>query len=76
MYIVQELQVAQDGTVAFVPPTQHATRNEADQAYYYAVSFAAVSTVPRHTIIMYNDEGNILSSHSYLHEVNSEPEED
>ena len=67
MYIVQELQVQTNGTVTFVPPTQHATREEADHAYYYAVSFAAVSDVPRHTVLMYNEEGNILTAHSYSH---------
>ena len=74
-YVVQEMQY--DGTnMAMLPPVLKDTRNEADSAFYSILSFAAVSDVKRHTVIMYTDQGFLIMAKSYDHglEPISEPE--
>ena len=66
-YIVLELQaIASD--VAIVPPTKFGTQAEAEQAFHQALSYAAVSPVPVHSVLLLDGEGNVIRSESYRHE--------
>ena len=56
MYIIQEIQTT-NGTCAFLPIEQRADRNEAESVFHSKCSFAAVSSVPVHTVITYTEEG-------------------
>lgn len=57
MYIVQELQTS-GNTVAFLPAIQKQIKEEAESAYHTIMSAAAVSNVPVHTCIIYDEHGN------------------
>jgi len=39
----------------------------ASQDYYTKCSYAAVSTVPRHTIILMSEDGNIVKKETFYH---------
>ena len=56
MYIIQEIQTGTEGT-ALLPPVQRENRNEAESAFYIACGYAAVSTVPVHTVMVFTEEG-------------------
>lgn len=66
MYIIQEIQTT--GNVSAVTPAvQKADCNEADSAYYFALGAAAVSAVPVHAVVMFDEHGNIVKSGYYEH---------
>lgn len=73
MFIVLELQ-ATENDVAIVPPVKYQTRAEAEQAYHQALSFAAVSTVHVHSVLLMTGEGQVERSESYKHGGDNEPE--
>ena len=66
MFIIQELQTNGNNT-SLVPAVTKVSENEADSAYYTALSYAAVSNVPIHAVILYDDHGNVLKSAYYEH---------
>lgn len=74
MYAVLELQ--KDKTLAALVDT-YLERPLAEQRYHTVLSYAAVSNVPVHTVLLISDEGNILKKDSYDHSliVTSEIEE-
>lgn len=66
MYIIQEIQT--NGTaIALVPAKTFTDRKEAESAYYLALSAAAVSEVEVHTMVMYDEHGNMLLNNFYEH---------
>ena len=70
MYIIQEMQTDANGNVAFVPPVSKATRMEAESEYHIKAGYAAISSVPVHTVMCYTEEGfQVLPPVVYKHEV-------
>ena len=66
MYIIQEIQTT--GNVSTVTPAvQKVDRNEADSAFYFAIGAAAVSAVPVHAVVMFDEHGNSVRSGFYEH---------
>lgn len=68
MKIVFEIQMAADGSIGITPPTSYADNNQADQAYYAALSAAAVSSVPVHTVVQMRHDGEDTIHKTYYHE--------
>ena len=66
VYIVIELQIANDGTVGnFIYP--YTSINEAESKYHLILSSAAISNVYRHTATMLDDKGQTIKSESFRH---------
>lgn len=66
-YIIIEIQKANNGSVAIVPPAAFSDANVAEQAYHQALAAAAVSTVDVHSVVMLNDTGDRLKGETYYH---------
>lgn len=67
MYIVLEIQ-KQNQDVALLPPLVFGNRNEAEQSYHSKLSFAAVSAIPCHTVVLMDDEGRLEEEKTFYHE--------
>lgn len=65
MYLVIEMQC--NGESIANIPFSYKDRLEAESKYHALLSVAAVSTVPIHTVIMLNEEGNLLNHQYYSH---------
>ena len=73
MFIILETQTYLDGNVGtLINP--YINQNEAESKYHAILSAAAVSNVPRHTAFMLTDDGYVIKSECYKHEVEPEPE--
>lgn len=70
MIIVCELQTTAETTAAI--NFAFADRLQAEQKYHEVLSFAAVSTVPVHSAVMFNEEGVLIKRESYHHETEAE----
>jgi len=66
MYIIQEIQTT-NGVTALTTPETFATRNEADNSFFYKVSVASVSQVQIHAVLMYDEHGNVIDRKFYEH---------
>lgn len=66
MYILQEIQTTNNST-ALVPATTYADKLQAESAYHTALSYAAVSQVQVHTVMLYDEHGNVLRREFYEH---------
>lgn len=67
MYIIQEIQTT-NGASALLPAVTKADRAEAESVWHSIMASAAISAVPVHTVIMYDEHGNILQRGYYEHE--------
>ena len=65
MFVVIELQKT-DKLSAIT--TTHDTREQAEQKYHTALSFASVSKVPVHSAVMLTEDGYYIKSETYKHE--------
>lgn len=74
MYIIMEVQVFQDGGIS-TPCYAYANSNSAEQKYHAVLSAAAVSTLKVHTCFMLTEDGYVIKSESYKHEIEPDPEE-
>ena len=72
-YLVLELQ--KDTTLLALVNT-YAERSQAEQKYHTVLSYAAVSSVPIHTVLLINENGHIIKQDSYLHPKTSTLEEE
>ena len=70
-YVVIEVQVQQDGTVACLS-TVHDTIEEARQKYHQVLSFAAVSQLAQHSCTLMNQMGAVEISECYEHAAQQE----
>ena len=52
----------------------YSDQNRAEQKYHSVLSSAAVSALPKHTCFMLTDDGYVVKSECYKHEVEPEPE--
>lgn len=67
MFIVIEMQTQTNGTVAIVPPVQQDDWNKAQNAYHQALAAAAVSTLPKHSVTILNEMGELIESRCFTH---------
>lgn len=68
MYILLETQSYTNGTVGTLVNT-YENRDTAENKYHSILASAAVSNLPRHSAFMLSDEGYIIKSECYTHEV-------
>ena len=64
--IIIEIQHNADGTTSCITTT-HATRPEAEQKYHAVLSFAAVSNVYVHSVVMLDAYGTRIKGETYYH---------
>lgn len=76
MYIVLEIQKNLDGTGAIVTPIPvFNSKPEAEACWHSKLAYACTSAVPIHTVILQDDDANVIRRETYLHEpVQPEPE--
>lgn len=75
MIIIQEIQT--NGTqTALTPAITKTDRNEAESRFHSILAAAAISKVEVHTVIMYDEHGNLIDRKYYEHlpEPEEEPE--
>lgn len=72
MYIILEIQKNEEGTVSVLPFTYEDSAT-AENKYHTCLAYAAVSTVPVHTVAMMNEMAVVLKYEYYEHPV-PEPE--
>ena len=65
-YIVQEIQTNGNSS-ALVPPVTREDKNAAWSAYHTALAAAAISSVEVHTVIMYDEHGNVIDRDYFEH---------
>lgn len=58
----------QKGDTLAVLHEENESTNIAEQIYHTKLSYAAVSTVPVHSVILLTDDGRVVKSESYYHE--------
>ena len=66
-YIIIEIQKMNNGSCAVVPPTTFTDSRLAEQAYHTALSYAAVSQVNVHSVVMLDDTGARIKGETYYH---------
>ena len=66
MYIIIELQVANDGTVGNIVQTA-STYNEAMSKYHQILAAAAISSVPKHSCVVLTCSGEMVTHECYVH---------
>ena len=66
MYIIQEIQT-ENGQTALVTPIMKTDKNEAESVFHTALASAAISSVDIHTVVMYDEHGNVLKREFYEH---------
>ena len=67
MYFIIEIQKSNNGTAAIVPPASYTDQRLAEQAYHTALSYAAVSQVNVHSVVMLDDTGARIKGETYYH---------
>ena len=75
IYIVSDMRTVPDGDgyAVITTTTQHHTRNGAEERYHTALASAARSEQwPMWSAVMMTNDGSVIASQSYAHEV--EPE--
>ena len=71
MFIVMEVQVFADGGKS-TPCYAFDNKNSAEQKYHAVLSSAAVSKLPIHTAFMLTEDGYVIKSECFRHEVEVE----
>jgi len=66
MYIIIEMQTS-GGVTAVVTPVVKDTLAEAQQAFYGTCSYAAVSAVQLHVVLLLHASGNVIDSKAFRH---------
>ena len=80
IYIVSDMRTVPDaqtgGWAVITNTTQHQTRNGAEERYHTALATAARSTqYPLMSAVMFTNDGFVIASQSYQHEVQPQPAE-
>lgn len=71
MYIVIEIQTAANGLVSTIV-TQHSDANDAYAQFHSILAAAAVSELPQHAAVILYNNGNMVRSEHYTHEIATE----
>ena len=66
MYILQEIQT-ENGNTALLPALTYADKNEAESAYHTKLASAAISSVDVHTVVLFDEHGNVVRREFYEH---------
>lgn len=79
IYIVSDMRTVPDsatgGYACITNTTQHSTRNGAEERYHTALATAARSTqYPLMSAVMMTNDGFVIASQSYEHDVQPAPE--
>lgn len=77
IYVVTDIKTTpyKGGYAVLINSTQHQSRNGAEERYHTALAAAARSEqYPVYSAIMATNEGFVIASQSYTHEVQPEPE--
>lgn len=64
--IILEIQHSNDGTTSVLHEVK-AGANVAEQTYHQKLSYAAVSSVNVHSVVMIDDMGNRIKGETYYH---------
>ena len=65
-YLVLEIQVNENGAVGTLI-NQYPTYPAAESAFYSVVSAAVVSSLPKHTVMLIDEDGITYERKSYVH---------
>lgn len=74
MFIIQEIQSTNNSS-ALLPAFTKTDKNEAESTFHSILASAAISSVPVHTVIMYDEHGNVIRLECYEHISEVEQEE-
>ena len=66
MLIIQEIQ-SNGSQSALTPAVAYTDRNQAEARFHTILAAAAVSDVQVHTVLMYDEHGNVLRREYYEH---------
>ena len=66
MYIIQEIQTT-GGQTALLPAVTFTDRNEAESAFHLKLGSAAISSVDVHTVLLFDEHGNVIRREYYEH---------
>ena len=66
MFIIQEIQTNGNAS-SLLPAITKEDRNEAESTFHSVCSSAAISTVTVHTVLLYDEHGNVVRSEYYEH---------
>lgn len=66
MYIIQEIQT-ENGQTALTPAITEVDRNTADSTWHQKMSYAAISEVDIHAVVMLDEHGNVIKQGYYEH---------
>lgn len=66
MIIIQEIQTNGQQT-ALTPAVTFEDRNQAESRFHSILASAAISEVQVHTVIMYDEHGNVIKREYYEH---------
>ena len=66
MYILLEIQT-ENGTTSLLPALTYTDRYQAESEFYTKLSYAAVSEVDVHTVLLIDEHGNVLKREFYEH---------
>lgn len=66
MYIIQEIQT-NNGKSTLLPAIDKQDKNKAESTWHSIMASAAISTVEVHTVIMYDEHGNMVKQGYYEH---------
>ena len=69
MFHIIEIQTAGDSSAVVTPIPVTADRNEAESIYHQKMAYAAVSSVPVHSVALLSETGCVLMNGSYKHEI-------
>lgn len=66
MFIVIEIQATNESISTIV--NDYSDRLDAESKYHQILTSAAKSSVPKHSAVLLNDEGQRINSECYVHE--------
>lgn len=76
MYIVLEFQTNENGLTAMTPATMHADSAQAESAFYSICSYAATSSIYKHTAVLMDSDGEVYQTKLFYHGPNQPSDED
>lgn len=66
MFIIQEIQT-NNGQTSLLPAINREDKLEAESEWHIKMGYAAISEVQVHTVIMYDEHGNVVKQGYYEH---------
>ena len=67
MFIIIEIQKANEGSAAVCPVLVFVDRDQAEASYHTKLAAAAVSSVNVHTVTMLTDTGELVKKETFYH---------